>query len=155
MAPEIEVEDSEERWVEVRSLSDSGPDDRHYVVVRGDAGVSVQFGDGRHGRRPPAGETTVRAVYGSGLGSAGNVSLAVTLQRTSVPPTADQALWVAIRSGTDALSFQTYGHYPVQPGRAEPLRRRCGWWSAAIAFAAGLLVGRRSRTEPGSSRLSH
>jgi hypothetical protein len=143
---EIEVEDHEERWVEVPSLSDSGPDDRHYVVLRDDASVSVRFGDGRHGRRPPTGETTVMAVYRSGLGSAGDVSLAVTLQRPSHAPTEDQALWAVIRSQTEALSFQTYGHYPAQPGRARPQRRRCGWWSAAIAFVAGLLAGRRVRS---------
>jgi hypothetical protein len=140
---EIEVEDHEGRWVEVPSLSDSGPNDRHYVVMREDTGVSVRFGDGRHGRRPPTGETNVRAVYRSGLGSTGDVSLAVTLQRPSRAPTEDQALWAVIRDRTEALSFETYSHYPAQPGRARPQRRRCGWWSAAIAFVAGLLAGRR------------
>jgi len=140
---EIEVEDHGERWIEVPSLSDSGPDDRHYVVQQEGTGVKVRFGDGRHGRRPPAGGTSVRAVYRRGLGSAGDVSLGVTLQRSSKAPTEDQALWAVIRSRTDALSFQAYGDYAVQPGPSGPKRRRGGWWSAAIAFVAGLLAGRR------------
>jgi hypothetical protein len=37
--------------------------------------------------------------------------VAVTMKRTAVPPTADQALWVAIRAGANALSFENYSAF--------------------------------------------
>lgn len=37
--------------------------------------------------------------------------VAVTLRRTAVPPTADQALWVAIRKSTNALGFDNYAAF--------------------------------------------
>jgi hypothetical protein len=38
----------------------------------------------------------------------------VTLQRAHVPPTEDQALWVAIRNSTDALGFENYADF-IEP----------------------------------------
>jgi hypothetical protein len=35
----------------------------------------------------------------------------VTLKRTAVPPTGDQALWVAIRNSTDAIGFENYSRF--------------------------------------------
>jgi hypothetical protein len=35
----------------------------------------------------------------------------VTLKRAAVPPTADQALWVAIRNSTDAIGFENYNRF--------------------------------------------
>lgn len=40
--------------------------------------------------------------------------LAVTLTRTAVPPTADQALWVAIRRSSDALGFDQFDRFMRQ-----------------------------------------
>jgi hypothetical protein len=37
--------------------------------------------------------------------------VAVTLRRTSAPPTSDQALWVAIRNATNALGFLNYSRF--------------------------------------------
>ncbi|MEI8408968.1 MULTISPECIES: hypothetical protein [unclassified Kribbella] len=37
--------------------------------------------------------------------------VAVTMKRTAVPPTADQALWVAIRNSTNALGFDNYSDF--------------------------------------------
>lgn len=37
--------------------------------------------------------------------------VAVTLKRASVPPTSDQALWVAIRNATNALGFLNYSRF--------------------------------------------
>jgi hypothetical protein len=37
--------------------------------------------------------------------------VAVTLKRTAVPPTPDQALWVAIRNSTNALGFEQYNRF--------------------------------------------
>ena len=41
--------------------------------------------------------------------------VAVTLKRTAVPPTPDQALWVAIRNSTNALGFEQL--QPLHRGR--------------------------------------
>ena len=35
----------------------------------------------------------------------------VTLKRAAVPPTADQALWVAIRNSTNAIGFENYSRF--------------------------------------------
>ena len=60
------------RWRETLALFDAGPNDRCYLLDRA-AGV-VQFGDGVHGRIPPAGVDNVRAFsYRTGGGAAGNV----------------------------------------------------------------------------------
>jgi hypothetical protein len=37
--------------------------------------------------------------------------VAVTMKRTAVPPTEDQALWVAIRHSTNALGFDSYSRF--------------------------------------------
>jgi hypothetical protein len=42
--------------------------------------------------------------------SAGD-DVAVTLRRTAVPPTTDQALWVAIRNSTNAIGFENYNRF--------------------------------------------
>lgn len=58
----IRVDVDGERWREVPSLADSGPDDDHYAVTTQQDGAAViQFGDGQHGRRPsPGSEIHVR-----------------------------------------------------------------------------------------------
>lgn len=58
-----------EEWIEVPSLAQSGPDDRHFTLDRETGRVT--FGDGEHGRRPAAG-STVEATYRCGSGRAGN-----------------------------------------------------------------------------------
>jgi hypothetical protein len=59
--------------------------------------------------------------------------VAVTLKRAAVPPTSDQALWVAIRNSANALSFDRYNRFieallcddPDEPfGRREGKRAR-------------------------------
>lgn len=59
-----------ERWTAVDALHASGPDDPHYVLdhVAGE----LRFGDGVHGRAPPA-DAAVVADYVAGGGDAGNV----------------------------------------------------------------------------------
>jgi hypothetical protein len=37
--------------------------------------------------------------------------VAVTMKRTAVPPTEDQALWVAIRNSTNSLGFDSYNRF--------------------------------------------
>jgi hypothetical protein len=53
----------EEEWRAVPRLSGSGPEDRVFAPrMDQDGSMSIRFGDGRHGRRPPAGER-LRLVY--------------------------------------------------------------------------------------------
>ena len=54
----LQVTVNGEEWVEVSSLTHSGPTDRHFVVDRksGDAG-EIRFGDGVTGAKPPGGAT--------------------------------------------------------------------------------------------------
>lgn len=50
-----EVEVDGHRWHQVEDLAGSGAEDLHYVVSRrGDGASVIEFGDGVHGRRPPA-----------------------------------------------------------------------------------------------------
>ena len=67
----IELEVDGQQWRQVTDLADSGAEDRHYVVSRRDDGASViEFGDGVHGRRPPAhGSMRVRYRQGGGYAS--------------------------------------------------------------------------------------
>jgi hypothetical protein len=72
------------RWTETDALFDAGPDDRVYVFDR--AGGQLQFGDGVHGRIPPADVDNIRAfTYRTGGGAAGNVGAgAISALGTSV-----------------------------------------------------------------------
>jgi hypothetical protein len=61
------------RWKATKALFDSGPQDRCYEIDR--ATSSLRFGDGEHGRIPPAGVDNIRAFrYRTGGGSLGNVA---------------------------------------------------------------------------------
>lgn len=60
------------RWQEKRHLLFSGPEDRHYVINR-TAGLLV-FGDGIHGKIPPAGAAIMAKQFRTGGGLAGNVA---------------------------------------------------------------------------------
>lgn len=65
-----------ERWQRVPSFADAGPDASAYTLDE-DAGIA--FGDGRHGRRPEAGDRIV-AHYPGGSGAERHTSL--TLRAT-------------------------------------------------------------------------
>ena len=74
-ASTLEVRVDGVTWPQVARLSDLGPTDRGYIARSADDGtVSVQFGDGTHGRRLPSGPMNVRARYRVGIGSAGNLA---------------------------------------------------------------------------------
>jgi hypothetical protein len=61
-----------ERWRQVPDLDSAGPNDPFYELsVDDDGSLSIRFGDGKHGARPPAGEVLVRARYKVGVGKAG------------------------------------------------------------------------------------
>jgi baseplate J-like protein len=60
------------RWTEVPEFFDSDGSSRHYRLDRHTG--EIEFGDGLHGRIPPAGGDNIRAfVYQAGGGAAGNV----------------------------------------------------------------------------------
>ena len=85
-------------------------------------------------RRRRAEPTLVRRAVGPNRGDArpfaAGDDVAVTLKRTAVPPTPDQALWVAIRNSTNALGFDNYSRFidgvmcGELPGRRRPAFRR-------------------------------
>jgi hypothetical protein len=84
-------------WLEVGSLESSGPGDRVYVVDRGANGsATVRFGDGQHGKTPPAG-ARVHGTYGTG---ASGDRAAVTIRWPPVPPLA-----LEIHAGPRHLRF--------------------------------------------------
>jgi hypothetical protein len=74
-----------QRWREVDDLAPCGPDERVFTLDRGSG--AIVFGDGRHGRIPPAGPNNIRlASYWMGGGRHGNVPrLAVKQLRTALP----------------------------------------------------------------------
>jgi predicted phage baseplate assembly protein len=62
------------RWHEVDNFLASGATDRVFVTRRDEtARITVQFGDGARGARPPTGQMNIRSVYRKGVGAAGNV----------------------------------------------------------------------------------
>lgn len=63
-----------ETWTQVATLKDSDPSDAHYQVRLDEDGyASIQFGDGRHGRRLPSGSNNVRMSFRQGAGDSGNI----------------------------------------------------------------------------------
>jgi hypothetical protein len=63
---------------------------------------------GRKGT-PDHGRTEPFEIFPRPLGAGDEVT--VTMKRTSVPPTADQALWAVIRNSTNRLGFQNYSRF--------------------------------------------
>jgi len=61
----------EEKWTQVDDLDGSGPDDTHYIIERGEG--RILFGDGIHGRIPPADSQVKADVYCYGGGTEGNI----------------------------------------------------------------------------------
>ena len=107
MPANVTIEVNGRRWQRVMSLAKSRPDDRHYVLKTTGDRATVIFGDGEHGTAPPTG-STVRATYRQGSGRAGEIKLNY---RVSASRTLDQALWVVIRNGTKAISFERHKRF--------------------------------------------
>lgn len=60
-------------YTQVEDWIDSGPTDNHYIVEIGeDDIVTIEFGDGVDGKRPPNGTNNVEATYRVGGGEIGN-----------------------------------------------------------------------------------
>lgn len=84
-ASTLEVRVDDVRWTEVATTATAGAAD-HVFETRDDpdGGISIVFGDGRHGARPSTGSTNVRARHRKGVGAAGNVrkdQLGIALDR--------------------------------------------------------------------------
>lgn len=74
------------RWHESDDLSQAGPRDTQYrLVLAGDGGASVAFGDGVHGARLPTGQENVTASLRTGGGSGGNLPARQVTQLASRP----------------------------------------------------------------------
>jgi hypothetical protein len=65
----VELQINGESWRRVSSLQGSGADDRHFVAAtEEDGAITIRFGDGVHGARPPIGSDQVAAAYRFGKG---------------------------------------------------------------------------------------
>lgn len=71
----VEVFVDGEPWTSVSSLAEAGADDKVYALNLEDG--TLVFGDGVHGKIPPAG-ADVTVSYHTGGGSAGNVGVSIT-----------------------------------------------------------------------------
>ena len=62
----IDLQIDGEVWHRVASLENSGPEDRHFVVITDENGTTtVRFGDGEHAARLPTGADQVVAAHRS------------------------------------------------------------------------------------------
>jgi hypothetical protein len=107
MLPKVTIKVNSRRWRHVKSFAKSGLTDRDYVAETMGGKTTISFGDGVHGARIPTG-SNIEATYRTGSGKASKVKLSY---RTASDPTLDQALWVAIRNRTHAISFGRYQHF--------------------------------------------
>jgi hypothetical protein len=74
------------RWHETARPDLLGPTDRAYVTSTGDDDkVTVTFGDGAHGARPPTGVNNVSATYRFGIGTGGDVAAGQISQLSTRP----------------------------------------------------------------------
>lgn len=91
-----------ETWTQVANLKDSESSDAHYQVrVDEDGHATIQFGDGRHGRRLPSGGSNVRVAFRQGSGSVGNLDPG-SLVKLSRPHALIESLVQAIPSSGGA-----------------------------------------------------
>ena len=73
-------------WQQEPNLLDATPKDRVYTTQQANSGaVTVKFGDGTNGARPPTGQTNVRALYRVGLGLSGNLPAGAISQAIDRP----------------------------------------------------------------------
>ncbi|HEX8294489.1 MAG TPA: putative baseplate assembly protein, partial [Pyrinomonadaceae bacterium] len=71
-ASTLEVRVNDLLWQEVPTLYGRGPGERVYVTrMHEDDRITVHFGDGRNGARPPTGQENVTAAYRKGVGREG------------------------------------------------------------------------------------
>ena len=68
---ELAIREDSNKWTRVDDLDASLPGDRHYVLDP--ATGMISFGDGIHGKIPPAGGSNLMVTFSSGGGNRGNV----------------------------------------------------------------------------------
>src|SRR5450755_392374 len=74
------------RWQEIDSLATALATDRVYITQTDNQDkVTITFGDGEHGARLPTGNENVKAIYRTGIGTAGNVDVGQITQLVSRP----------------------------------------------------------------------
>ncbi|WP_087666687.1 putative baseplate assembly protein [Caballeronia humi] len=90
------------RWTCVEDFTGASHDARVFTLDR--TSGTVRFGDGRHGRIPPAGGNSVRASYNAGGGARGNQPACTVAQlRTTIPYIQSAANCDAATGGQDAV----------------------------------------------------
>lgn len=73
----LEVTVDRRRWAQVATLNDAEAEDSHYCVrMNEDGTLTIEFGDGRHGRRLPTGNNNVQVSYRVGVGRNANLAAA-------------------------------------------------------------------------------
>lgn len=102
--PELEVAVSVDggRWIQVEDFDSSGPNDAHFVLDR-ESG-SITFGDGSHGRRPPAG-SRIQATYRYGGSAQGNV-VSVSFVQPKMDRAAASLLCLVIKQQKDGIAIK-------------------------------------------------
>ncbi len=74
VASTLKVLVNDVQWHETKTLADRGANDRNFVTRADDEDtLTLSFGNGERGARPPTGVENIRAEYRSGIGKAGNV----------------------------------------------------------------------------------
>jgi hypothetical protein len=82
----LSVRVNELEWHERNDLTEEGPRDRTFITsASGDDKVSVIFGNGIYGARPPTGTANIKATYRYGIGAAGNVAAGKISQLATHP----------------------------------------------------------------------
>jgi hypothetical protein len=114
---EAEISVDGQKWQQVGSFSDAGPNDQVYVVDK-DSG-RINFGDGAHGSRPPDG-SSVNAVYRTGAGASGSiVSLTFTADM-------EQAFMYTVLANPGGVQLS------IHQAREHSWRWRIGTWLCAM-----------------------
>lgn len=89
----LSVTVNELEWHERDDLTEEGPKDRTFITsANDDDKVSVVFGNGIHGARPPTGTANIKATYRYGIGAAGNVAAGKISQLATHPLGAQGAI---------------------------------------------------------------
>jgi predicted phage baseplate assembly protein len=95
-------------WDEVAHFADSDPEHRHYILDH--ATGEIRFGDGIHGKVPPAGRGNIRfSLYATGGGRVGNVPAgSITQMRSAIPYVEQVTNPTAAHGGADTETSEQF-----------------------------------------------
>ncbi len=97
---DLAVAVADETWTQVANLKDASATDAHYQVrIDEDGYASIQFGDGRNGRRLPTGGNNVRVSFRQGSGAAGNIDAGSLVKLVKPHPLLDSVVQPIASSG--------------------------------------------------------